>query len=606
MHQGLDVKNLCVALENGTPVVEDVSLSVASGELLAIVGESGSGKTTAALAMLGYTKPGLKIAGGEVLVDGHVISSVERAARAARGRLISYVPQEPANSLNPSLRIGGALRDMLEAHDRSASPNSTVIAALEAVLLPSTQEFARRYPHQLSGGQQQRVAIAMALLCKPPVVVLDEPTTGLDVVTQAGVLDEVNRLRHERGIAMIYVSHDLAVVAQVADRIAVMYAGRVVESGPASAILKTPRHPYTRGLMMAIPDHGRPRYVRGIPGIAVGVGERGTGCAFAARCEQAIDQCLVEPPVTVTVEEGHTCACLRWQLTPRVEVEPFDPSEEVATPNETPLLAVRELVAEYRSSGMSRIVAQGVSFSIARGEHIALVGESGSGKTTIARCIVGLHSPSGGRLELDGHPLEALARSRSREDRRRIQLVFQNPYDSLNPRHRVDDALAWAARRLRGLSRAAAHAEVARLLDIVRLPARVGTRFPGELSGGERQRVAIARALAAAPDLLVCDEVTSSLDVSVQAAVLELLAALRDELGLAVLFISHNLGVVGVVAERVLVLENGVICEEGAVGQVLRKPGHAYTQRLVDCAPRLPELNETVELAARESSRDDR
>jgi peptide/nickel transport system ATP-binding protein len=546
--------------------------------------------------MLGYTKPGLKIVDGEVLVDGTVISNVERAARATRGKLISYVPQEPANSLNPSLRIGGALRDMLEAHDPAGATSSAVNAALEAVLLPTTREFVRRYPHQLSGGQQQRVAVAMALLCRPPVVVLDEPTTGLDVVTQAGVLDEVNRLRHERGIAMIYVSHDLAVVAQVADRIAVMYAGRIVENGPASAVLRTPRHPYSRGLVMAIPDHGRPRYVRGIRGIAVGVGERGTGCAFAARCDQSISECLAEPPAVATVEEGHTCACLRWQVTPRVEIDPFDPSEELVTEEATPLLAVRELVAEYRSSAGNTVVAQGVSLSIGPGEHVALVGESGSGKTTIARCIAGLHSPSAGRIELDGHPLEPTARLRSREDRRRIQLVFQNPYDSLNPRHRVDDALAWAARRLRGLNRSAGNAEVVRLLDLVRLPATVATRFPGELSGGERQRVAIARALAAAPDLLVCDEVTSALDVSVQAAVLELLAELRVELGLAVLFISHNLGVVGVIADRVLVLENGVICEEGPVGRVLRKPAHTYTKRLVDSAPRLPEVDEALRL----------
>jgi peptide/nickel transport system ATP-binding protein len=416
---------------------------------------------------------------------------------------------------------------------------------------------------------------------------MDEPTTGLDVVTQARILEEVDRLRRESGLGVVYVSHDLAVVASIADRIAVMYAGRIVENGPAAELLARPRHPYTRGLIASIPDHVAPRRLSGIPGVAVGVGERPPGCAFAPRCAQRVERCAEEPPPLEVAAPRHDVRCFEWRETPPVSLEPV---LAVRTESEaaTPLLQVEGLAAVHGSRHETVVAAADVSFTVAAGECLALVGESGSGKTTIARCVAGLHEPSAGRILFAGEPLASRAKRRSREARRRIQIVFQNPTDSLNPRRRVADEIARPARVLRGLSRAEARDEVAGLLERVRLPAGMATRFPAELSGGELQRVAMARALAARPDLVVCDEITSALDVSVQAAVLDLLSELRDELGLAVLFISHDLGVVASVADRVLVLDRGAVCEQGRVQQVLTAPEQDYTKRLLAAAPRRP------------------
>ena len=586
----LRADGLRVELDSSEAIVEDVSLELHSGEVLGLVGESGSGKTTTAVALLGFARRGVRIASGTVEVDGKAVTGRdERIVRALRGRLISYVAQDPGVALNPSLRVEDLIGDMVEAHGREVHGESPVVGALASVHLPIDRGFARRFPHQLSGGQQQRVAIATALVCEPRVVVLDEPTTGLDVVTQARILAEIDRLRRERGVAVVYVSHDLAVVASIADRIAVMYAGRVVEEAPTAALLARPRHPYTRGLLSSLPDLSQPRLLQSIPGVAVGVGERPEGCAFAPRCLQRREErSLVEMPPLEEVGGGHRVRCFEWRRTPPLE------AEELAAPppveRDVHLLVAEELRAEYGSRLDPLVAVEDVSFTVAEGECVAIVGESGSGKTTIARCVAGLHAPAAGRVLLDGLPLAPRAARRPREARRRIQIVFQNPNDSLNPRHRIGDAIARPVRILRDLRPREARAEAARLLERVRLPARLAERYPGELSGGERQRVAIARALAASPDLIVCDEITSALDVSVQAAVLELLAELRAELRLALLFITHDLGVVASVADRVLVLENGVVCEDGPVSSLLRSPEHEYTRRLVAAAPRLPEV----------------
>jgi len=584
----LRVEGLTVELDSGEPIVEAVDLALAPGEVLGLVGESGSGKTTTALALLGFARRGARLSAGRIEVDGRPVTGDERLVRALRGREVSYVAQDPGSALNPALRVRDLIGDMLNAHGDGAS-HDPVAAALASVHLPTDPEFARRYPHQLSGGQQQRVAIATALVCEPKVVVLDEPTTGLDVVTQERILAEIDRLRHERSVAVVYVSHDLAVVASIADRIAVMYAGRVVEEGPTAAVIGRPRHPYTRGLLSSVPDVGQPRRIESIPGVAVGVGERPAGCAFAPRCLQRVDRCLVEMPQLEDIGDGYRARCFEWMrtapLAPEALAEPPSVEEQVA------LLCVENLSAEYRGRHERVLAVRDVSFTVAPSECVALVGESGSGKTTIARCVAGLHAPTEGRVLLDGAPLAARAARRPRAARRRIQIVFQNPNDSLNPRHRVGDAIARPARILRDLSEREARAEVTRLLERVRLPAGLAERFPGELSGGERQRVAIARALAAQPDLIVCDEITSALDVSVQAAVLELLAELRAELELALLFITHDLGVVASIADRVLVLQDGAVCDSGRVASLLRKPEHEYTRRLVAAAPRLSQLS---------------
>jgi peptide/nickel transport system ATP-binding protein len=584
------VENLCLGLASGEPVVQDVSFAVSPGEILGLVGESGSGKTTTALALLGYTRSGVVLRGGSVEVGGEpIMGAGARGVRGLRGRVVSYVPQDPGGALNPSLRVGDAIMDVLRAHRSDVASQESVHTALERVELGTDQRFGRRYPHQLSGGQQQRVTIAMACVCGPPVAVLDEPTTGLDVLTQDRILTELSRLRSEEGMAMVYVSHDLAVVARMADRIAVMYAGRVVEHGPVDEVISRPRHPYTRALVEAIPDVRRPRALQGIPGVAVGVGEWPPGCAFAPRCEFAQDRCSAAVPALEEAVPGHVVRCVRWNELELAEARVDTVRAAAPAGSGAPLLEVSGLHVEYRSGRGRNVAVRDVSFAVEAGRCVALVGESGSGKTSIGRCIAGLHVPSSGRIVFDGQELAGSARARTLDQRRRIQIIFQNPFESLNPRHRVGESVSRPLRVLRRLSRGHAAREVDLLLERVRLPARVADRFPVELSGGERQRVAIARALAASPDLLVCDEVTSALDVSVQAAVLELLTELQRELHLSMLFITHNLGVVACVSDTVLVMDRGSLCESGAVADVLSTPTDDYTRRLLGAAPCLPD-----------------
>ncbi|MEZ0110544.1 peptide/nickel transport system ATP-binding protein [Catenulispora sp. EB89] len=606
----LTVRDLRIQTAAGAEIVGGVDLALEHGQTLGIVGESGSGKTTMALALLGYAARGARIAGGEVEVDGESLLGLsESALREVRGRLISYVPQDAGPALNPSLRIGASIGDVIRT--RGVEGTSRIRGLLAAVDLPDTDAFARRLPHQLSGGQQQRVTIAMALGCEPPVVVMDEPTTGLDVVTQQSVLREVRRLREERGVSIVYVSHDLAVVSQIADRMAVMYAGRVVEEGPTADLLNNPRHPYTRGLIQSIPNHRQPTALVPMEGTALGVEDRPTGCPFAPRCPQQTDACVealpelidlgpgpgpgpgpelidLDPAVDPTLAPGgrHLVRCLHHAATPPVEAGPALGSHKEAAARAA-ALSVTGLRATHRGRAETVVAAEDITFDVAAGECVALVGESGSGKSTIARCLVGLHRPEAGTITLAGTELADRIRKRTVEQRRGIQYVFQNPFQSLNPRRRIGEDLARPGRVLRGLSAADARAEVPALLERVRLPARLADRFPHQLSGGERQRVAIARALAARPDVLVCDEVTSALDVSVQAAIIEVLASLRADLGVAVLLITHDIGVVAVAADRVLVLEHGLVCESGPTGQILRAPQHPYTRRLIAAAPTL-------------------
>jgi peptide/nickel transport system ATP-binding protein len=581
----LTLSGLRVDSPTGDAIVEDVALDLRQGEILGLVGESGSGKTTLALSLFGYARAGAKIQAGQLVLNGEQLRSWS-AMRSARGRLISYVPQDSGSALNPSLRVGSAIDDMLIEHGggKDAGVRAKV---LELVGLSGSSAFQRRFPHQLSGGQQQRVSTAIALVAEPRIVVLDEPTTGLDVVTQARLLEELRRLRDDEGVAMLYVSHNLAVVAQIADRIAVMYGGRIVEEGPTETVLRYPRHPYTRGLLSSIPDHTNPRRLEPMAGVAVGVGDRPAGCSFAPRCPLRQAHCSVSMPDLEDISADHRVRCFEWRAAPKFELQFVDLRARSAPRNSAPVLEIRDLCAEYRSRSGLVIAAEDVSFEIHGGECVALVGESGSGKTTIARTIVGLHPVAGGTITLGGDELAGSAKRRTLEQRRRIQIVFQNPSETLNPRHTVEQTICRPLRILRSLSSAEADSEVKRLLELVRLPWGLARRYPSELSGGERQRVAIARALAPRPDVMICDEITSALDVSVQAAVLELLDDLREQLQLSILFISHDLGVVATIADRILVLERGRICEQGAVGAVLRHPDHAYTQKLLAAAPSL-------------------
>jgi peptide/nickel transport system ATP-binding protein len=569
-------------VSNGEDIVDAIALDVRAGEVLGLVGESGSGKTTVGMALMGYCRPGGKVTGGEILIDGRPLAAMAAGElRRLRGGTVSYIPQDPGTALNPALRIGTQLSEMLEAHKSQTSAEdqkARIREALDEVALPNNDEFLRRYPHQLSGGQQQRVAIAMAFACRPHVIVCDEPTTGLDVTTQARVLETVRDLCHSHKVAAVYVSHDLAVVAELADTVAVMYAGRIVERGPRDAIFATPRHPYTRKLLRAVPDMEGKRAVVGIAGHAPLPGNRPHGCFFAPRCDLAIDRCTEAFPLPTEFEGGHLVHCYRADEAP--SELPTTGETQTAAQTGDVVLSVEHLNGHYGAAH----VLHDIELEVRRNECVAVVGESGSGKTTLARCISGLHSNYTGDIKLGGDRLAESARRRSSQARKQIQYVFQNPYASLNPRRTVGQTIARQL-QLFGASRRDTGKRVAECLERVALSSAAASRYPDQLSGGERQRVAIARALAAEPSLLVCDEVTSALDVSVQAAIVELLRDLRAETGLSMLFITHNLALIRTIADRVVVMTQGKIVESGATVTVFESPSAEYTTKLLANTP---------------------
>ncbi len=586
----LEVVDLRVEIDYGgrEDIVDGISFSVAAGEVLSLVGESGSGKTTIGLAVLGHTRRGAEITRGEVRIEGRDILTLPPLERQRlRGRLVSYVPQDPAASLNPALRISTQLEETLSSHGFGSSVadrRARIAETLGEVLLPSDDAFLHRYPHQLSGGQQQRVALAMAFANRPRVIVLDEPTTGLDVTTQAHVLETVRELCAAHGVAAVYVSHDLAVVATLAGRVAVMYGGRLVELGPTGTLFRLSAHPYTRRLVEAIPELSGQHALVGIPGTAPRPGHRPTGCFFAPRCAYAVDRCRSEFPPLERVTDGHEVRC--WERSSVLA------DSLAARPAAVPLPEVnaeRSLVAvhDVDASHGPRQVLFGVGVVVRPHECVALVGESGSGKTTLARCIAGLHTTYEGEISFRGRPLTPGARTRDRDARREIQYVFQSPYSSLNPRKSVGQIIGQPLRLFFDLGGREARSRTAEVLETVQLSASVMERFPHHLSGGERQRVAIARALVANPQLLICDEVTSALDVSVQAAIVDLLANLQRELGLGLLFVTHNLALIRTIAQEVVVMSEGRIVERGLVDDVLGRPQAAYTRKLLSDTPSL-------------------
>ncbi|HEY2439131.1 MAG TPA: ABC transporter ATP-binding protein [Solirubrobacteraceae bacterium] len=570
-------------VSSGADIVDQIVIDVRAGEVLGLVGESGSGKTTVGMALMGYCRPGGRVTGGEILIDGRELDKMGAGElRKLRGGTVSYIPQDPGTALNPALRIGRQLSEMLEAHPAGTSEEdrkARIRETLEEVALPNDEEFLRRYPHQLSGGQQQRIAIAMAFACRPHVIVCDEPTTGLDVTTQARVLETVRDLCHSHNVAAVYVSHDLAVVAELADQVAVMYAGRIVERGPRDAIFSAPRHPYTRKLLRAVPDLEGRRAVVGIAGRAPLPGDRPTGCFFHPRCDLATDRCREEFPPATWVEAGHSVYCYHSQEA-LTELPTTGELAAAAQAGET-VISVENVNATYGHNH----VLHDIDVTVRRNECVALVGESGSGKTTIARCIAGLHSDWTGEIKLHDRPLPESARRRTSEARKQIQYVFQNPYASLNPRRTVGQTIARQLQLFFPGNRRDTGRRVAECLDRVALSAAAANRYPDQLSGGERQRVAIARALAAEPSLLVCDEVTSALDVSVQAAIVELLRELRVQTGLSMLFITHNLALIRTIADRVVVMTEGRIVESGPTLDVFTSPSAEYTGKLLANTP---------------------
>lgn len=585
----VQVEDLHVALRAGGPeVVHGISFEIAPGEVLGLVGESGSGKTTVGLAMLGHARRGLAITAGVVRVgERDVLQLSARAQRALRGGIVSYVPQDPASSLNPAVRIGTQLSEILKHHGTSSSSErrDRVAELMREVALPDEPAYLRQYPHQLSGGQQQRIGLAMAFACRPRLIVLDEPTTGLDVTTQAHVLSTVRSLAMAHSVAALYVSHDLAVVASLAERVAVMYAGHLVEVGPTRALFESAGHPYTRRLIAAIPHLSGRHALVGIPGRAPTAGEEPPGCSFAPRCVLRVEQCETALPALAPLTSKHEVRCIRAQ-----EVQAQDNVHATKVLDGADVSrtdAVLTLAGVHASYG-SLEVLHGIDLQLAAGECLALVGESGSGKTTLARTIAGMHREREGRILLGERELAGSARARDKDARRQIQYIFQNPYGSLNPRQSIGEIVGRPV-ELFGLAskKREIDTRVGQMLERVSLTADYARRYPDQLSGGERQRVAIARALVAQPSVLVCDEVTSALDVSVQAAIVDLLGDLQRELGLSMLFVTHNLPLVRSIAQRVAVMSEGHIIELGTVEGVLASPAAAYTRELLANTPSL-------------------
>ena len=568
----------------GPDVVSDVSFSVRAGEVLGLVGESGSGKTTLALALLGHARPGLTISSGHVFLDGADLLALSAGdLRAARGAKISYVPQDPSSALNPTLRVGAQLREALQVHPGVvADPASRVAEVMREASLDPSPELLRRYPHQLSGGQQQRIALAMAFACRPSLIVLDEPTTGLDVSTQRHVLDTVRSLCRSYGVAAVYVSHDLAVVSGLASAVAVMYAGRIIELGPTLRLFREPLHPYTRGLIGAVPSPDHAEQLTGIGGQQPRPGRRGAGCSFAARCGFAVDDCRTRAPEPVLVDH-RTVRCLRASEISGEQAGRPALAPALMADAPAPVLSVRDVSARY---GQTPVLAD-VRLDVPGESCVAVVGESGSGKTTLARCIAGLHSNWTGEITFRGTPLARGARQREKELLKRVQYIFQNPYTSLNPRKTVGQIVAQQLEQFQPLEFRERSARVAAVLADVSLGEDFMSRYPDQLSGGERQRVAIARALVVQPDLLICDEVTSSLDVSVQAIIVELLRRIQRERQLAMIFITHNLALVRSIAQSAVVLRAGAVAESGPVERILTRPADPYTARLIADVPKL-------------------
>jgi len=632
----LQIDDVHVHLEAETGLVralDGLSLTLQRGETYALVGESGCGKSMTALALMRLLPDNGGVAGGRITLGGRgggqtateLFGLPEVDMRAVRGGRVGIIFQEPATSLNPVMRVGDQIVEAIETHTglKGASARARATEWLRRVGIPEPERRIDSYPFELSGGQKQRVMIAMTLAAEPEFLIADEPTTALDVTIQKQVLDLLKTLQRERQLGLLLITHDLAVVADMAHRVALMYAGQIVEEAPADQFFSQPAHPYARLLLQALPDVDRRGHRLGaIGGTVPPLWQRFEGCRFAPRCDRAQDRCHSLPP-ELAGEDARRVRC--WY--PLVEPGDPTPAELAAVPVATPppmhaegagassaapssagarlLLDVQRLGVSFRSGGgwlrrhhEVQAVAD-VSFQIHAGQTLALVGESGCGKTTSGRAIVQLlrgqpHIRVSGEawLHADGHPAADLFRLQGADllaARRAVQMVFQDPFASLNPRMRVVDVLEEGLLTLRpDWSADQRRARVSELVERVGLRTDVLSRFPHEFSGGQRQRLAIARALAVEPQVLVCDEPTSALDVSVQAQILNLLRDLQAQLGLGLLFITHNMGVVAYMADRVAVMQAGRIVEQGEALQVLGQPAHAYTRTLMAAVPRRP------------------
>jgi peptide/nickel transport system ATP-binding protein len=609
----LSVEGLTVAYRSGgrwLDAVRDFSLRLAEGCTYGLVGESGSGKSTVALAIMRYLGPAGKVRRGRVRFNGRDLLALgEDEMRAIWGAQLAMVPQDPLSSLNPSIRIREQLAEPLRQHMglSGRALERRVMELLAMVRVPDPGRMASSYPHQISGGMQQRALIAMALSTEPSLLVLDEPTTALDVTTQATILDLLRELIRQRQTAALYVTHNLGVVARFCDRVAVLYAGDLVEDGPTSELFSRPLHPYTRGLLDSVPrlgDNKTGMELRAIPGRIPSLRERPEGCVFAPRCALAIDICQ-EHPKLESSGDSRLVRCHRWPeiATGRIDLPPSEAEVRAgagAAADNLPGAALelrdlrvyfdirRSLSDVLRRQPPKHVKAvDGVDLEIPPGETLGLVGESGSGKTSLARTVIGLEKASGGEMRLADKKLPSGLSGRDLETMSQLQIVFQNPEEALNPYRTVGEALRRPLMTLGKMTRQEADALVPRLLADVRLPAAYVERRPNQLSGGEKQRVAIARAFAANPALLLADEPVSALDVSVQASILNLLNALQVEHGTSDLFISHNLAVVGYLADEIAVIYAGQLMEVSPAAALFEAPHHPYTEALLSAIPQI-------------------
>ncbi|MEU7122339.1 ABC transporter ATP-binding protein [Streptomyces zaomyceticus] len=624
--QGLDVE-FTTPDGGGLHAVRDVSFTLRRGETLAVVGESGSGKSTTALALLGMLPGTGRISGGSVRLDGEdLVTAGEDRLRAVRGVRIGMIFQDPMTALNPVLTIGRHLDEVLRAHagrdraaghdkasgrdkatagdsavprsgrDRTASRTGRDKAArraravelLHLVGIPEPDRRLDDHPHQFSGGQRQRILIAMALAGEPDILLADEPTTALDATVQDQILTLLGELTRTTGTAVVLITHNMGVVARACERVLVMYGGTVVEDGPTAEVLTRPRHPYTAGLLAAVPRLSAPSGTRltGIPGTPPDLRLPLAGCAFAARCALAEDRCHTAVPPLVALTDTVRAACL-----PAAErTEPLPPPVPPA-PLDRPAPGAVVLTAEgirktYKGRGRRSFTAlDDVSLTLAAGETLGIVGESGSGKSTLARVLAHAHPADAGRILLDGRDVTRPGRAELHSVRRRVQMVFQDPYASLNPRMTVGEIVAEPLRAFRVGAPEERPARVAELLRLVGLDPAAADRHPRSFSGGQRQRIGIARALAPEPAVLICDEPVSALDVSVQAQIVGLLTDLQRDLGLALVFIAHDLAVVRQVSHRIAVMHGGRIVETGGADELCERPRDPYTRALLAAAP---------------------
>jgi len=582
-------------------VVEDVGFRVRVGETVGLVGESGSGKTVTSLGVMGLLpQRSARRARGSVWLGGRELTALDDAAmRRVRGNEISMIFQEPMTSLNPAFSVGNQIAEAVRLH-RGATRRAAwdrAVEMLDLVGIPDARRRASDYPHAFSGGMRQRAMIAMALACEPKLLIADEPTTALDVTIQAQVLDLIGSLQQALGMAVLFVTHDLGVVADICDRVVVMYAGQVVEEATVPALYRRPRHPYADALLASMPQLGATGvHLHVIPGQVPTPGRLPEGCRFHPRCEHAVAACLSTDVPLIPVADDGRVRCLRAEEVRLVgsrwaDAQLAAPSRP-ATAGAVPLLELRGLTKSFpvRSGVLKRVVGQvqavdGIDLTVHQGETVGLVGESGSGKSTVARVALRLIEPTAGMVRFDGQDITAMGQRELRRQRRGMQIVFQDPYSSLDPRATIGDTIGEPLAVHEGLRKGEREVRAAELLRQVGLAPQYLRRYPYEFSGGQRQRVAIARALALRPRLLICDEPVSSLDVSTQSQVINLLIDLQQELGLAYLFIAHDLSVVRHMSDRIAVMYLGQIVEHGPAEEVYRRPRHPYTEALLSAIP---------------------